>query len=260
MTPHASASRTGPRTHWRSTRCALGTTRRLSKLAAHSVGIPSSGPSRSSLGIIRTVRVIGAASNELRTGIAASRVMTRNGRRPTSATSPHQTSPRRGSVTRVLRQSLREATRERQHPPAAWLGFACTPRPSTGRALDSARSVQSLLRLREPLQRDFRRRPSVQGRQASKGARLGAARLSGLLTCKQHTISGCAAKLFGCLSALNGGVTVRSVQGPGTEPTSLSDGSRANHLPMENSGETRPELTLVHLRLRHSTDQWCRTK
>jgi hypothetical protein len=46
----------------------------LSKLAAHAVGIPSSAPSASSVGIFRMVRLTGAASTLCRTGTAGDRV------------------------------------------------------------------------------------------------------------------------------------------------------------------------------------------
>lgn len=116
----ASASRSPSRTHTRSTREAFGTTRRLSKLAAHSVGIPSSGPRDTSVGIFRTVRVTGAASTPLRTAIAADRVMTRNGRRPRFSISPHHTSPRRGSFTMAPPRSHLEATRARRPARPRW--------------------------------------------------------------------------------------------------------------------------------------------
>jgi hypothetical protein len=143
--------------HSRRTRCAFGTTRRLSKLAAHSVGMPSSGPNLSSVGIMRTVRVIGAASTALRTGIAASRVMTRNGRRPTSGSSPHQTSPRRGVVTTALLRSLGESTQGRRLPRPASVAFVCSPRRSTGPLRAVALSTRSLPRPLGPPPRDSRR-------------------------------------------------------------------------------------------------------
>jgi hypothetical protein len=74
----------------------------LSKLATHSVGMPSSTPSRISLGMSRMVLVTGAASTLCRTGIAAVLVITRKGRRPTSSISPHQISPRFGSAPGLL--------------------------------------------------------------------------------------------------------------------------------------------------------------
>jgi len=58
----ASTMRTGSSEQTRSTRYAFGTTLRLSKEAAHSVGRPSSTLRRTSVGMPRTVRVIGAAN------------------------------------------------------------------------------------------------------------------------------------------------------------------------------------------------------
>ena len=112
----ASTHRWGASAQIRSTRWAFGTTRRLSKLAAHSVGMPSSRPSRSSVGMFRTVRVTGAANTPLSTGIAAGRVITRKGRRPSPSISPHHTSRWRGSLTRALRRWRPGATPGQRRP------------------------------------------------------------------------------------------------------------------------------------------------
>jgi hypothetical protein len=66
----------------------------LSRLRAHSAGIPSEVSSATSVGIPRTTRVAGTASTWLRTGRASSRVRIRNGRRPARGCSYHHTSPR----------------------------------------------------------------------------------------------------------------------------------------------------------------------
>lgn len=76
---------------------------RLSKDAAHGVVTPCSWSSGISVGMPRTVRVIGAIRIQPSTGIASDRVTTSTGRRFASA-SAHQMSPCRG-VTTVHRQS-----------------------------------------------------------------------------------------------------------------------------------------------------------
>src|SRR5680860_225583 len=58
------------------------------------------GLSASSVGMPRMVLVTGATSTLFNTGIAASRVMTKSGRRPASGTSAHQISPRLTTVPR----------------------------------------------------------------------------------------------------------------------------------------------------------------
>ncbi len=78
---HASTSRAGSNAQMRPVRLAFGTPRRLSKLATHSDGIPSPGPSETSVGMLRIVRVTRAASTPFSTGMAADLVMTRKGRR-----------------------------------------------------------------------------------------------------------------------------------------------------------------------------------
>jgi len=55
LQPPLGAERALTRTRWD-----LGTTRKLSKLTAHSVGIPSSSANLTSVGIPRMVRVMGA--------------------------------------------------------------------------------------------------------------------------------------------------------------------------------------------------------
>ena len=77
-----------------STSSARGTVRRLSSVTAHSTGMPSAGPSCTSDGIPRTVRVTKATVTLRRPGMASSRVRTTAGLRPSSASSSQQTSPR----------------------------------------------------------------------------------------------------------------------------------------------------------------------
>lgn len=72
----------------------FGTSVRLSSESAHSPGMPSSASSRTSVGIRRIVRDAGTARSAFSNGIAACRVRTRNGRRPTSGCSTHQISLR----------------------------------------------------------------------------------------------------------------------------------------------------------------------
>jgi hypothetical protein len=173
--------------HSRWIRCAFRTTRRLSKLAAHSIGIPSSGPNLSSVGIMRTVRVIGAASTDLRTGIAASRVMTRNGRRPTSGSSPNQTSPRRGVVTKALQRLLDEVTRRRRLPRPAWVALDCSPRRSTDPSRVVALSARSLPRPLGPPPLDSRKVPLARVRPTSQADPWIAVPRSVRLPCSKHT-------------------------------------------------------------------------
>jgi hypothetical protein len=173
---------------------AFGTTRRLSKVAAHSTGMPSSGPSMSSVGISLTVRVIGAARRDLRTGIAASRVITRKGRRPTSGSSPHQTSPRRGVVTTVLLRSLREVTRGRQLPRPGGVAFAGSPRRSTDLSHAAARSGRSPQCPLAPPQPGSRTGHSGRDRPALQGDPSGGELLSARLSYPYHTELVCSAR------------------------------------------------------------------
>lgn len=92
--PHSSAKRAGGRRVMRSVRSALGTVTRLSKLKAHSAGMPSSRPRCTCVPIARSVRVAGATSTALSTGIAAWRVRMQPGRRPLPGSSYHHISPR----------------------------------------------------------------------------------------------------------------------------------------------------------------------
>ena len=90
----SSASLAGPRRVMRSVSSAFGTTPMLSRLSAHSSGIPSSAPSRTSVAMPRMRVVAGATSTPVRTAIAAWRVRMHAGRRPLCGCSIHQISPR----------------------------------------------------------------------------------------------------------------------------------------------------------------------
>jgi hypothetical protein len=84
-----------------------------SRFTAEGRGIGSSpGSSSTSLGIPRIVVVHGPISVRRRRGIATSRDSTTTGRRPTSGTSHHQTSPRAGRELTTRRQRL-ETRRDR---------------------------------------------------------------------------------------------------------------------------------------------------
>ena len=79
----SSARRVGSSTVMREVSSAFGTVRRLSKLSAHSTGMPSAGPRGISVGMPLIVRVAGAMRTALSTPIAAGRVRMHPGRRPT---------------------------------------------------------------------------------------------------------------------------------------------------------------------------------
>lgn len=82
----------------RSTRTPSDTLSTESRFTTDSRGTGSApGSSGTSLGSLRIVVVQGATSARLSLGIAASRERTTTGRRPTSGSSHHQTSPRAGS-------------------------------------------------------------------------------------------------------------------------------------------------------------------
>ena len=89
----------------RSTSTAIATLSTESRLIAEVLGMGSFPGSRStSLGNPRTVVVQGATSDLPSRGIAASRESTTTGRRPMSASSHHQISPRAGTeLTKPLR-------------------------------------------------------------------------------------------------------------------------------------------------------------
>ncbi len=95
----------------------------LSKEATLSTPSPWSSPTSISVGMPRTVLVIGATTIHVRTGIASERVTTRTGRRLSSA-SAHQMSPWDG-VTKVLRRSCEPLL----HPPNP-------TRPQSGACVD----------------------------------------------------------------------------------------------------------------------------
>lgn len=99
-----SAMRTSASRPSRSTRTAIDTLSSESRFTADRVGIGSSlGSSTTSLARPRIVVVHGAMSALRNRGIAAFRERTTTGRRPTSGTSHHHTSPRAGKSVTSLR-------------------------------------------------------------------------------------------------------------------------------------------------------------
>ena len=174
--------RIGSSAHCRSTRYALATTRRLSKLATHSVGMPSLVPSRSSVGMSRIVRVTGAASTVFRTGIAAVRVITRKGRRPTSSISPHQISPRRGSVTTAPRQWRHASKRSLRQSRRRSAACADSQPRSSDRLGVVDRAPQLPRYLRAPLQLESRTPHGPQDHRGPGAVRREVARRSARLT------------------------------------------------------------------------------
>jgi len=121
----ASASR--PR---RLTKMATETLSRESRLTAERRGTGSESGSRTtSLGSPRIVVVHGATSVRRSRGIAASRDMTTTGRRPTSGSSHHQSSPRVGSPL-MRRRPLAPTTPGRPRR-RALQGAACRMRRSS---------------------------------------------------------------------------------------------------------------------------------
>jgi len=91
----------------RSARTPTATLSTESRLIAEVLGMGSSPGSRStSLGNPRTVVVHGATIDRPRRGMAASRERTTTGRRPMSASSHHQISPRAGRGLTRLQQPL----------------------------------------------------------------------------------------------------------------------------------------------------------
>jgi hypothetical protein len=107
---HRSSIRPDPSLVISSVSCAFGTVRTLSSEIAHSRGMPSSGPSGTSLTSPR-MRVVTGATTTLRSpGIAASRVRTHTGRRPSTSRSSQKIAPR-------FTKALRGPPRGRSPPP-----------------------------------------------------------------------------------------------------------------------------------------------
>ena len=95
------------------------------------------------------VRVAGTVTSRWRTGIAGSRVRIRNGRRPASGSSPHQTSPR---FTRARQRSTLAPTSPPRDPLPA--GCGCTPRARRiDRRLSSAARSRSIAAIRSERER-----------------------------------------------------------------------------------------------------------
>jgi hypothetical protein len=111
----------------------LGTVRRLSQFATHSSGNPSPGPSGTSDRMPLTVLVRGATTTADKTGMAASRLKMRTGRRPAGGPRSAQwISPRLTTPRRSRRQAFERSPREAD--PGAGADTQPRVRPHLGRS------------------------------------------------------------------------------------------------------------------------------
>jgi hypothetical protein len=157
--------------------------------------MPSSTPRPTSVGIPRTVRVIGATSTVLSTGIAAERLITRNGRRPTSSISPHQTSPRRGSLTKARPRSRPAMKRRPIRVPPHWQECVDIPPGQLDRSLAVVPTPPRPRVRREQPRHGSRRRPERRACRPQLEVPRGAVQQSALSPWAQYTRVGC---IMGC--------------------------------------------------------------
>ena len=129
----------------RSTRSVLSMTVALSNESAHSSGMPSSRVSRTSDGMLRTVRVAGTTSTVRSTGMTSGRDITRNGRRPTFGASAHHTSPRCTAFTMVQPRSIGDPRRARSATSASVCGWRSYPARIASAITRSARHFRELV-------------------------------------------------------------------------------------------------------------------
>jgi hypothetical protein len=157
--PHSSSIRPAPSLVISSVSCAFGTVRILSSEIAHSRSMPSSGPSRTSLTSPR-IRAVTSATTTLRSpGIAASRVRTQTGLRPSTSRSSQKIEPR---FTKALRGPPRGRSPLPSNPRAR--------RTRRSRASPPHRNTPPVQSEPQPSPRSRRRFASPSARESISGA------------------------------------------------------------------------------------------